>query len=658
MKKPSLTFLAPICCLTAYSVLSCISVFAQSAGNIVLTLVSPMPGMVVIAKKPKIAFRSSENMLDEGQLILLDGNDITALVTHEGNLYSFTPLSPLAAGEHTLYVVSYAEDGTSLEKEFVFSSRQSESFEEIYSDNRLSSTIKTVLKRSSSSSPATLSDQDTAVDTPYTTFDNYLTSDSAVKEGKWQSSAKANIRYYEQNAALQEPEKKGLSLIDFLISADYAGKTLTAHTELGDTTIEESKNTVDYLSHRGVQANFSIHNLTVSGFGVLGTETGYEIDGIGLGFNSNDHIMGTSARLDFFDKKMALKAIYVRGGETGDSVGTWSDTPSRKGDVTGIVWTSDFFDQLLTSEVEFDVANYDNNVEDEVKEVNDKAYRIQIGGLTELYDYDLSYSYTGPQYEVVGNQSIIKDWAGFDFGSGVNLTNQSLHLQLTYSWDNVEDEEIYARLYSFTGGLDYQYSGWERFPVSLNFEHNRQNSTDEPTVTEKTDIDTDTLTGSISYIEGVLAIELRSSYSEQNDKTINDLDTHLLSVSLAPSYTGTTFSIMPSRSFSSSEDKSTDIRTDTNTLTLDISSSFLHDTLIGDLGGTYDWSTADDDSVDMNTASTYARLSYHLLNMWHLEDSTVSLEFTSTRQEDNIFNTKTSDKILSMVFSSTLPYSL
>ncbi|MCP3888034.1 MAG: hypothetical protein GY702_04055, partial [Desulfobulbaceae bacterium] len=197
---------------------------------------------------------------------------------------------------------------------------------------------------------------------------------------------------------------------------------------IGDATIEESVNTIDYLTRRGGKISFSSNNVTLNGFGVMSTETPYKVDGLGLAFNSNDHIMGTSAKVDFLEKRMSLKGIYARGGEKKSGFGTWSETEGHKGDVAGVVLITDFFDELFVTEFEFDTTNHDIDTSDTVEEESDKAYRIKISGLSEVYDYEMSYSYTGPQFDVVGNQSIVKDWEGFDFISG--LTTQSHRAQL------------------------------------------------------------------------------------------------------------------------------------------------------------------------------------------------------------------------------------
>lgn len=515
-----------------------------------------------------------------------------------------------------------------------------------------------MLAKSKSSSPGEEDALDSEIDTPFTTFDNYLSSESNIREGRWKSSAKVNIRYYDQNAEVQEPEVKGASLLDFLVTSNFTGKKTAAQIEIGDTTIEQSKNTVDSLTRRGGQANVTFGNITVSGFGVLSKESGYKTDGLGFGFNANDHIMGASTKIKFFDQQISIKGIYTRGGEHENSMGNWSDEEGgRKGDVTGIVMTTDFFSQLFTTDFEFDTINYDHDSDEKDDTVYDKAYRIRIGGLTEIYDYDLSYKYSGPQYEVIGNQSIIRDWAGFDFNIGATYPAHTLRMLSNYSWDNVEDNSLYARIFSFTGGLDYQYSGWEKFPISLLFEHNRQKSEDEPVDTDPTTLETNTLTGCVSFNDSSWSLEFQSSYSEQDDKEKYDYDTQLFTFSVVPSYTYTSFSIVPSWSFNSSLDQATEIRTETNTLTLDVYVGFFRDIVTCEFGGTYDWTQTDSNSIDMNNTALYSRLNYQMEKLWWLENSSVALEYKFNRQEDKPNNSKFSETTLMLVLSTAIPHS-
>ncbi len=642
-------------CSTAFVILTSNFLYAQGRHNESLTLISPSPDTIVVSKTPHISFRFPKLRQNESWIVLLDDSDITALVTNKDDIYSYYPIEPLAAGQHKLYIFGYQTDGRQIEKEYIFSNRQSESFDEIYSNNRLSATVKGVLNRDfSQTGDETYSSTE---EFPYASFDSYLTTDSSIKKENWDTTARANLRYYDQNAALTEPEKKGISVLDFLVSANYTGEKYSGIIEIGDTTIDESINTIDYLTRRGGLASFSSGFFTLTGFSVLGEENDYEIDGAGFRFNSNDHIMGTSAELKFFDKQMSIKAIYARGGVDGESIGTWSEVEGQKGDVTGIVVTSDFYNEFFITDFEFDLASFDQDTGDGTDEVSDNAYRVRFSGQKDIYDYDVHYDYTGPEYDVVGNQSIVKDWAGYDFTGGLTLTNHAVKILANYSWDNVEDDDFFARIYSTTWGGEYYYTGWQHFPAILLYEFNAQSSEDEPEGVAETSIDTSKLTGSLSYVEGPWSVEIRSSYSEQNDKTSNNFDKDLYTVEFAPTYVSTYLSFIPTWTLNISKDLLTDVQTDTNTITLDVFSSFLKDTLIGELGGTYDWVEADDDSTDLRNTTHYAKLTYRFEKLWNLEETSIALEYHNQRQEDLVYDSTYKESTITLVLSSVIPYS-
>lgn len=620
------------------------------------TLVSPRAGETIVAKKPKVVFGSSLPLSRDELLVLLDGNDITALIDVNETIFSFSPYEPLMAGEHQLYLAGYDENGNPIEEEFYFNTRHSETFEELYTENEISAAFK-LSSHSTSTSVSDINEDDSSTGFPKRTFDAYLTSDSTAREGNWNTSVRANVRMYDQDTALEEPEQKGVNLLDFLLHSDYAEGPLAVSAEIGDTTVEQSLNTIDYLTRRGGQASISYHNVTVAGFGVLGEESGYDIEGLGLGFDSNDHIMGTSAEVKLLDSKMAVKVIYAHGGEEGDSLGLWTESSGRKGDVAGIVLTSDFWESKLKSDFEFDSANYDYDTVDAEETVSDIAYRLKLYGNSGQSDYELSYNYTGPQYEVVGNNSVIKDWAGFDLKGGHIIDDHLLRLLLNYSWDNVEDDSFYGRIYSLTSGFDYQYGGWEQVPVSMQLEFNRQQSADEPTDSEETALDTSTLSGSVGYYLDIWSINAVSSYSLQNDTTLNDFDSRLFTFSIVPAVNYTLVSITPSWSYNSSSDLSTDVRTDTHTVTLDMYSSLWDDLISCELGGTYDWTKSDDDLTDLINGAAYARINYNVREFWGLEDSTIALEYTYSKTDDKVYDLQESETLVTLVLSTSIPYS-
>ena len=83
-------------------------------------------------------------------------------------------------------------------------------------------------------------------------IDAYLATESVVREGNWTTSFTGNLRYFDQRADIFEPEKRGLSVIDLLLATSYSGEKLNVDIGLGDNSIDESPNTIDYLSRQGV----------------------------------------------------------------------------------------------------------------------------------------------------------------------------------------------------------------------------------------------------------------------------------------------------------------------------------------------------------------------------------------------------------------------
>lgn len=664
---------------------------AQDEPAVGFILSSPVVDQVEISKKPKIEWESVSPLGQESPLVLLDGMDVSGLVEQQDGRFSFSPIMVLPAGEHNLYISAIDGTGNLIEQEFFFSTRHSESFEEAYSHNELSLIYRGALNHHIKSKTASedvdsewIIDEasfqpleDEVDDFSHGSIDAYLSSDSVIRDGNWSTSFITNMRYFDQRADIMDPEKRGVSLIDILLASSYTGEKLNVEIGLGDNAIQESRNTVDNLYRRGLKAVARYEDLTLSGFGVLADEQYNELDHLGLRFDSNDHLMGISGQYDFFDKQMFLKAIYVNGGETGNSLGTWSEGGARKGDAFGFVFFTDFLSGQLTTEIEYDESTISKNtsafdsytvfddlfdevestVADEEMEKSDKAYRINIAGLKNVYNYELSYEYTGPQYEVVGNQSLVGDRAGYSFYGGAAFEYHGVNLFGTSFWDDVDNNPLYQRITSTGGGIEYSYMGWLRFPVSLRYERGSQRSKDEPEDVDETAVDIDTIEGRVGYQDGPWMGEIATSFSRQNDKAPQDLDNELITVFLSPGYSGDFLTVFPSWSYNSTADLQSSVRTDTHTWTLDVQSLVFEERLLCELGGTYDRTTSDDDTMDSKNFQGYARATYRFQTLWNLVLPSVALEYTRTYQKDDIADSMFQEDVMTVVLSSTLPYS-
>ncbi len=666
------------------------SVLAADEVPSFFTLSNPTENETFIGKKPEFTLNSSVTLGQEPLLVLLDDMDVSGLIQRNGQNISFQPVMVLPAGDHNLYITGTDAEGNPIEQEFFFSTRHSESFKEAYSNNELSIIYRGVTDHFTRNKESQdISAEDEWIEDDTTTelekvdnfagasIDGYLATESVVREGNWTTSFTGNLRYFDQRADIFEPEKRGLSVIDLLLASSYSGEKLNVDIGLGDNSIDESPNTIDYLTRRGLMASMKYENLTVTGFGVIADEQYNDISHVGLRFNSNDHIMGISAKMDFLENQMSLKAIYSRGGENGDSIGSWSAEGSRKGDVAGLVFKTDFFAGQLLTEVEYDESSIehtssdteastddidsdfytDSDSESSVGKKRDKAYRILIGGLKSVYNYELSYEYTGPDYEVVGNQGLTSDRAGYSFVGGFFSEEHSINLFANKFWDNVDNDALYQRVNSMGGGIEYSYAGWQRFPVSISYERGSQRSEDEPLDVDETAVDIDTTTITLGYQDGPWVGDFNASFSRENDKGPSNTDNEIVSVFISPGYSSEVINILPSWSYNTVKDIQSSVRTDTHTWTLDLQAFFFSEQLICELGGTYDRSTTDDDTTDSRSFQGYGRATYRFQELWNVLNPAIALEYTREYQKDAIADSSTQEDIVTVILSSTLPYS-
>ncbi len=237
------------------------------------------------------------------------------------------------------------------------------------------------------------------------------------------------------------------------------------------------------------------------------------------------------------------------------------------------------------------------------------------------------------------------------------MEEHSINLFANSFWDDVENDPLYQRVTSTGGGIEYGYMGWLRFPVNLRYERGSQRSKDEPEDVDKTAVDIDTVEARLGYQDGPWMGEIMTSFSTENDRGPQDLDNELITVFLSPGYSGDFLTVLPSWSYNSIKDMQSLLRTDTHTWTLDIQSLLFAEKLLCELGGTYDRTTTDDDTMDSRNFQGYARASYRLQTLWNLVSPSLALEYTRIYQNDAIVDSMLQEDVVTVILTSTLPYS-
>jgi hypothetical protein len=557
----------------------------------------------------------------------------------------------LLSGNHTLSITAYTAEGMELKKDFTFSTRHSAAFEEAYSNNEITTLYEKLLGKS-----------DEATNQHSWKEESNLSSDSKLKEKEWEFRFNTNVRHFDQNLLVTPPLEKSFSLANYLLQGKYTGNRFDFLAETGDVLINETSNTVQGLARRGGDLVFQSKDLHLQmrTFAVKSEQVFGFNGGPGIEGSTDDHIVGISGDLGLFSEKVRLKTIYVKGGEEGNSFGISTTGGEKRGDVLGFLFLTDFLKQKLATEAELDISRFDGDTDDEFSADRDKAYRFKIGGIWDRYNYEALYEYMGPEYEVIGNQGLLKNKEGLALKTGANFQFHAINLLFSRHNDNVEKNDLYPIIYTTEGTIDYAFNRFQSLPIGLSYTRSDIKSESEPVDTPSIKMYTDTLTGRINYIKQPWNLGFSTVYSVQNDRTDESNDTANITLTLTPVLALEKISLFvsPSYSFNRILSRLTDIHTDTQTATLDLNGNLLKTKLTYGFGGTYTMIRASDESSKQDTLSTNFNISYLLVkNLWGFLNPSVGIRGLYNRINDRVVDQTTDELAVFLVIQTTMPFS-
>ncbi len=641
-------------------------------------MLSPRPGAEITGKQPNIQAVFNGVVDQDSLIIMLDDTDITAAaeVTDQG--FHCRPPMALSAGDHVLYMAGNGSSGP-FEQEIHFTSRLNAMLDEATTSNEWT------INMTAGNFHGNHSD-----DYTFSSIDSTLQHESTIKKGNWQLSLSGNARLLTQNHAAGnggsinstgnndgydaygpqeqngegqaqnqgslDPEQQGLDLNTILLRAQYHQNTIKTFFELGDLQVVTSKNTFESLARNGGQLNIDTGIIYATGFSVFGKDTFGLHDGFGIGFDNDDHLNGFSGGIRLLDKRIDLQGFYLDGGQKENSYSSWSQEQGNSGDIYGFIFATDFFNGLLTSEFEYDRSDFDPNTGDEFDGNKDEAWRFEIGGRQDMYSYSVIYERFGPNYDLPGNLAPKKDYEGITANGYYQYEVHSINTMLSGYHDNVDNNATYARINSYSGQLDYSYSGFMQFPLGLSYQHTSDLSTDEPEDAQETNLSTETISFNAGYSgQGAFTLDTSTSYSWQNDDSDQDADIATLSFTMAPSLYSETFSITVSGTLNQNRDLLSGTRTDDYVLTLDTMGSLFNEQASYEFGGTYDHTLVTDNSGDRHGFTGYSRINYHLPWLLELAPTIIGLElqYNSDKPQDAA---TTEETRVFCTLSTTIPF--
>jgi len=622
----------------------------QAAGWI--KMASPTEGAVFIGKKPVINCVISVPFARENLVVTLDRVDITEVIEVSKDGFTFTPLQVLQAGQHSLNVSLTTPDKKEYKKDFSFAVRHTKNFEQMSSTNDVTVLYEAMMQRRVP--------EGTTDETPYSKFEGNVTSNSKIKEKGFEASFSTNIRYLEQNTGVNPPLYKGINIPNYLLTAKYKGDQYDVLGETGDVSINETANTIQGLSRRGLRfaggyGNFHFNTFSVKGQSVSGLRTFK--DDSGLAFDPEDEIKGATADLDLFNKRANFKAIYVTGQTPGTSFGTSSASGGSQGDTTGFLFKTDFFQQKLKTEMEYDISHFDQDTQDTLPKESDKAYRMLVGGQLKNYTYEGVYEYAGPKYGSIASPGALKDREGFTLKGGGKFDVQALNVVLSRYNDNVESSNLIPRTYTYQGMADYSLTKYKTLPMGMNLQLTRAETVDEPDGILPKRTDTKTASGRINYIKDAWNLGLNLAYASQKDQIDSTNDNRNITATFSPTYTTPTFSVVPSLSYNQLRNDNTDVVTDTYTANLAVKGKLLQK-FDYEVAYVYNKVKASDDSTNTESTNINFRTGWLLAKQkYGIMNPTVGIRGTYSLTRNLTMDTLNDTFSIFLFFSANMPVS-
>ena len=381
----------------------------------------------------------------------LDGIDVTAMITTEGDHAIYTPVRPIAWGKHQLRLVENSADGDIIERGFwEFEVRKSENFREASLDINASVDIS---ERIGDNHLNYLPNKTQA--TGSVTLTNNLANND------WRSEVSIPLLYN------TEAIERKVELGDYL--AGWQRKSF--QTQLGHHAIAADNLIMSGFQRRGLSASYTLpDNTLLTGFAMRGSQvSGFE-RGLGLG-DSTDRIQGgmvTAYPVQTEGKTVEVSASYLSGDAPDFGVGIAGGDTYTGGDAWSIHVDSLSLQNRLRARGEFARSAYDFDGNGANKDEKDHAYSLllsykpwlekEVNGQYIDWTFSAEYKRFGTFFRTVANPGAVADRKMGRLSSDLTWGAWELRAQVAQESDNVEDIATLPRIRTRLGALSASYS--------------------------------------------------------------------------------------------------------------------------------------------------------------------------------------------------------
>lgn len=546
----------------------------------------------------------------------LDGIDVTAMVSREGDYAIFVPPKPLKWGDHTLSIVEYASDGSIMERGlWAFEVRKSARFREAEFQSGID--VKATNR---------VADQNLDNLPKSTQAQGGLGMGGAIGDENWRVSG--NIDFLYNSISDQTPNDREFDMGEYL----FTGKVGPLQSDIGHQAIEPVSLVMENFNRRGISASIfpKSPQAKMTAF-VMRTERiiGFQH---GLGINDPEKrvtgVVGSSNPFSGNPEMLFLSGTYLNGEGEQVGVGESGYTESSAGDAWSLTADSSIFNRRLRLRGEYAATRFDFDGKDTgFDDERDHAYSLlsvythpekTFRGKPLNWNIGLAYQNVGTFFKSLANPGLPNDKRVISTFAEISWSDLSINAYFGSGNDNVDSDPLLPKIQTDQVTVSTTYTpfqeaspkgGWNLFgqpSYQLSLSQTKQNQTHTPidfsgTVTDNR---TQGLGLSASFNPGAWnwsithAVTLFDDYSDVSSDTRNNF-TNLS----AGFQVGGRLSIMPNLQYNVFEDKDTDVDTTSLSAGLGVTFPLYRDRLSCALNYSLNQNSASDDSTDTTTST-------------------------------------------------------
>jgi len=593
-----------------------------------------------------ISFEDKETKVDTKTVrISIDGTDITQLAEITETEAKYTPVAPLDYGKHTISVEMQDICGNRLRPQtWDFTIRRSARLQKASADIQWDGEFRHLAAHHEDNKD------------PSWRLQSSATLKSALESGPFKTSLDGNVWYTEEQGP--GPEGDRFNLNNYLYKAGYGKQSF----EFGDVTVQGTELISQSIARRGGVLKMEAGGTKAQAFALRSNAvTGFEHL---IGINQSDQrLVGVSLSQDMLkDKVLVAKGTYITGkNHSPDNYNSSTLEAGTEGDIYSLGLSSEIIKEKLKVDGEYSVSKYDSDVSDNIGKTTDKAWLAKVSGKGTRYDWEAKYKYLGPEFQSIVNATGATNRVEYQAAFGLRVSSSNFRLTALRVVDNADEDPLMPVITNTTGTFTYNLSKpkWPSF--FFNYSLNRQDSSDEPQNYSPIKNQTQTMGGGLSLSRNRWSIAPTYTFTTFDDKsaaTNNDSRTHVATISgsFRPI---DTVSINPSISYTNLHAEATDVTTKTYQGALGAVVS-LHNRTV-DVNGTLSYldNKADDGSSHTTTFNGIAQLNWHLEKIFSTKGrQTLSLRAQYSRTEDHVTHKITRDGTIYCVLSFGIPIKL